>query len=199
MLRTYKPRKYKLSLFDEQLGRIECSIPFKKKTILDRVSAGAMVQYYIKPLQTLYELHDVELIAMPSAYARHDIYFLHQVLELLYYFLPPELPSPELFTLFGLLFEPPAELYTNAGKKMVLLKFFSVLGSFPEETPVFDPKIYRLISLSIESMLKENLSAPLEVEVDHLILACIGAHPYKKQFKTIYTISRMDQNDSNKP
>ncbi len=199
VLRTYVPRKQKLALFDYNLGRIECIVSLKNRGFIERLANGALLQYYAKPLHFLYELYEVELVDLPTTFARHDIYFLHHILELYYYFLPSELPSPELFELVLFLFNPPAQLYCAHGKKMFLLKFFGTLGLFPEETVSFNPDIYRLISLPIESMLKRNLDAPLQKEIENLIFACIGAHPYKKQFKTIYFISRMEYNDSNKP
>lgn len=198
ILRTYKPRKYKLSLFDEHLGRIECIVPVKKRAFFDKAANGALLYYYIKPLQTVYELHEIEIIDLPSAYARHDIYFLHHILELYYYFIPSDLPSIELFDLLKLLFAPSSYLYTKHGKKMFVLKFLSVLGVFPEETVSFSPEMYRLISLSIDGMLKRTLDAHLEKEIENLICASIGAHPYKKQFKTTYFISRTDYDDSEK-
>jgi hypothetical protein len=42
-------------------------------------------------------------------------------------------------------------------------------------------------------MLKKNLDAPVEKEIDNLIHACIGVHPYKNQFKTLHFIAKNGQ------
>ena len=199
VLRTYFPRKQKLSIFDSQLGKIACIVHKQSTKILQRIGNGSLVQYYVKPLQTVHELCELELIAVPTELARHDIYFLHHILELCYFFLPEHLESRELFELVARLYDYKASVWNNNAQRIFLLKFFATLGLFPEETPSFHPDIYRLISLSIEGMLKKNLDAPLEKEIDTLILACIGAHPYKNQFKTVHFISRTENHDGKKP
>lgn len=174
-----------LSIFDYQLGRIECKIAQQKMSYI--INNGALLNYYFSKNKKSFHIDAVELQDIPFSLASQDIYFFHHMLELSYYFLPMEYPHYEIFELLIYLFcNRSGSLLTLLQKKIILSKFFADLGLFSEETYDQDSFFGRLISQPIESILNECVDERVQKLIEHWILSCIALHPYRNQFKTTY-------------
>ncbi len=180
ILRRYLPKKQKISLLDRELGRIE-SIRVDRVS-LEQLHAGSVLCYYPVAHAQWYQLEGLEIIQVPLRVARDDIYFLHHVLELSYYFLPLHSQETNLFDLILFLVYSHEKIRTSLSKKIFLLRFFAYLGMYPEE------------DLVVPKMMRSVMQAPLEVALtlsefsekvlEQWLLTCVDMHPYKDQFKT---------------
>ena len=82
ILKTFFPKKMKMVLLDEQMGKIEGVPPS------DQFACGALLTYYAHQRGKIYFLHRIDLIDMPLTLAKDDILFLHHVLEICYFCAP---------------------------------------------------------------------------------------------------------------
>lgn len=183
LLKNYSPKKQKVSLFDKALGRIEATFENSSQRQLNN---GSLLAYHAQQTHNnLYSLNALEIIDIPFALARHDIYFLHHILELCYYFLPPQVTAPDTFVLLQAAFNQPL-----ANKLLILLRFFTSISMYPEDVPFESSYFHRLLSYPIEIILKEQLDDEHHKQLKPWLLRCSDMHPYKKQFKTHYLLNR---------
>ncbi len=182
VLRTYFPKKHKISLLDEQLGRIEGL--FLHTTLLQTISAGTLISYEVYQKGNLHRIEAVSIQAVPLKAAKYDIYFLHHVLELCYYFLPLHHAMPSIFDLINFITQSSEQLNESLQKKLLLLRFFSHLGIHPEQDLCLSDSLHNLLSQPIDSMLKMDVMIA-ESKLERWLLSCIETHPQKAQFKTI--------------
>lgn len=182
VLRTYFPKKHKISLFDERLGRIEGFI--FRATILQMISSGTLISYEARPKGNLHSIEAVNIQEVPLNAAKYDIYFLHHVLELCYYFLPLHYAMPSIFHLINFVTQSSEQFHSSLQKKLFLLRFFSHLGIHPDEDTAPSGSLHNLLSQPIDSMLKMKV-AIAESKLDQWLLACMESHPQKAQFKTV--------------
>lgn len=182
ILKNYSPFKQKVSIFDSILGRIEALLEQNSLRYPCVVSYGALFSYYIQSTTTtLYRLTQVEIVNIPFDMAKHDIYFLHHILELCYYFLPLHTPQPILFEMLDILFK---KSYCN--KPMILLRFFGELGLYPEDVPFEKTYFHYLLYSPLEIIMKEKLDDMQLKMLQSWLMRCIAMHPYKNKFKTHY-------------
>jgi hypothetical protein len=181
VLRTYFPQKHKISLFDENFGRIEGLV--LSAIILQAISSGMLLSYNLKPKGSLFRLEGINIYKVPFRAARNDIYFLHQVLELCYYFLPLHQTMPAIFYLINFVVQSSEQLHTSLCKKLFLLRFFAHLGMHPDEDLYNMDLLQNLLSQPIDSMLNTDVIA--ESKLDQWLYDFIADHPQKAQFKTV--------------
>lgn len=186
LLKNYSPKKHKVSIFDKNLGRIEAI--FQNTAQTHQLHHGASLLYYCETTNsTLYKIKNIEIMDMPLELAKTDIYFLHHVLELCYYFLPLHVGALDTFTVIEAAFK-----YASANKFLILLRFFTSLGIYPEDIPLEKTFFHRLLSCPIETILEEKLDDAQVKMLESWLLRCIEIHPYKKQFKTKLPITKMN-------
>ena len=181
VLKNYQPKKNKISLLDEHLGRIESFAPFSIKQPLH---VGSLVRYFPVQAGSLYQLEGIQILEVPLELARSDIYFFHRVIELCYYFLPLEAAANDTFNLVKVLLNSNPYLGRDLQKKLFLLRFFVELGMYPEEDFPLGESLHYLLSQPIEVMLKKKIKIS-EQELERWLLSCIEAHPQKAKFKTM--------------
>lgn len=182
ILKTYFPRKCKIAVLDSHLGKI-IGVPMR-----DNLCRGALIQYTIRPQYYCSFLHEIEVIDVPFAFAHHDIIFLHQVLELCYYFIPVESSGMSgIFNLINYLYAIYKNGWSAYTKKLFLFKLLTEIGVYPEQKEFQSPYFLQLASLSIE-LLEESYKETVgsEMHIDRWLKQCMAIHPLVKKFNTIH-------------
>jgi hypothetical protein len=180
VLKNYQPKKEKVAVLDVHAGKIECFMPAQPK----EVHVGSLLHYFPTKVGALYALQNVEVIHVPLALARHDLYFFHTILELCYYFLPLDAPTDSLFSLIYFLLYNYENVRTAEQKKIFLLRFFVQVGMYPEQEYGLDECMHYLLSGPVEVIFKMNVRIP-EQELERWLESCIETHPQKAKFKTM--------------
>lgn len=127
VLRTASAYKKRITLLDEQYGKIE-GMAFTKQPLFH----GALISYALKKKGTTYMLTDVQLLDSPLYWARENFLFFHHMLELTDCLLPWDEQAGGLFQLLELLYTHPEQLETPRAQKLFLYHFFRRLGMYPE-------------------------------------------------------------------
>lgn len=184
IVRVLYPLSNKIIVFDEKLGKIECIV--SKRERIHMLMQGALIEYSLVPWRSIYRMMFVEQCALPMAWVKDDILFMHQLLELIIFFAPFNSPLPSLFESYLFLYH--AEYAPDDViffKKLFLCRFFALLGIVPEEELYFNALFFSLISGSIGSMLNAQSGDRLERIIHEWLYGCISTHPYAFQLKTV--------------
>lgn len=199
VLQNLNPRKKKLCLLDQELGKIEGTLsPISK---IDNIAPGMVINYFIRTWRTVYVFYDVEIIDEPSYFASHDILFIHHVLELCTYFLPFNDNCEPIFHLVKQLYVENNLLQSNISKKLFLCKFFALVGIYPENAASYGAQFFNLISQAINSKFEKNKFDMNSFETDNhtlhsklrsWLLSCVAAHPQAHTIKTIHFLHSLD-------
>ena len=183
ILKTYVPKKCKISLLDKKCGKIEVISP--RVSFLESLLPGMVVTYFLwKRPGCLDELRAIELDDVPLTLARRDIYFFHHVLELCYYFLPLNLAVGDIYDLILFLLESSEKISSTMHKKLFLLRFFLYLGMYPEEDEGMGKSFEYLLYDPIDIMLEKTIIIS-ETILEQWLLACMQTHLPKVQLKTL--------------
>lgn len=186
VLKKYSPHKQKLTIFDYNLGKIEAV--YTHDTAVNLAHHGSLIDYFLERRSTsLYLVHNVQVQTMPLQLAQHDINFLHHILELSYHFLPFDSAHPEVFEVLQ-----KALFSAFINKAIILLRFFTSLGIYPEELPFEKNYFHRLLSDHFETILKEKFNESQLENLDLWLTKCKELHPNSKNFKTTYPLTRYD-------
>ena len=180
VLKTYLPQKYKLCVFDNDLGKV-MTVPNRED-----IGYGALICYHARAQQSLYFMHGIEIIDSPLMLGREDILFVHHVLELCYFFVPLSSPMPRLFELLLELYSSKTILHTIIAKKVFLFQFFAGLGLYPEGARFQTPYFHQLAIASIDNIALYPIDLVIEQELDDWLLNCIALHPCTHNFKTVH-------------
>jgi hypothetical protein len=183
VLRTYIPRKQKLSLFDAYLGRVDC-VPQNTKNA-QRLFHGAYISYALKSWGRHYLIYDIALVAAPPYSAHTSLLFFHHLLELCHYFLPLEHQEHTLFALVKGAYTHPEFLQTELTQRLFLYHFFKEIGIYPVDMQSYDPSFFRLISSPFDSKVNARDEERLSLNLRKWLLGCINTHPYAHYLKTI--------------
>lgn len=149
ILRTYLPKKQKLIILDESLGKIEC-VP-KNKQLANKLSHGVYISYMLKRWFFYYVIFDIHILDLPFYWSRNNFLFFHHVLELCNYFLPFDSRAGDIFQLILILYRCPEKVKTTLSKKLFLCNFFKKLGMYPQNIESYDSIIFNLISNFLHS------------------------------------------------
>lgn len=177
VLKKFFSKSRKIALFDKQYGRWEC-IPNTENICL-----GAIVQYEKKNHASAI-IADVEHIYLPVMLAQTDILFLHHILELCYYFLPVGISAPEIFHLIEFIYAYQKPL-SNKEKKLFLIKFFTLIGIYPDDSKFQSVPFYQLIAEPIDIIMNQSLDLMNEQFLNQWLLGCVCVHPDVDNFKTM--------------
>lgn len=182
VLKSYLPRQNKVCIFDQAIGKIFC-ISITKKSF-QRLSPGFLVEYYRQNYSTLYSLESLDIISAPLVLAQNDIFFLHHVVELCYYFIPENCSSKQIFDLIYFLLN-----FVDLGKyplykKIFLMRLFAYIGMYPQDEQLQSSSVYQLLYGPLDNI-TDCLSISEKKALQHWLWYCISMHPQKNQFKTI--------------
>lgn len=185
ILRSSWQEKDKIDLFDQLFGKIEA---INKKPFNNAYnSAGFLLTYCLELKKERYYIESIALEQECLGYARHNIYFLHYVLELCYYLLPSNVQQEKLFELIEFLIQAHQLVSTKRQKELFLLRFLLYLGLYPEEDEKTKKLIEALVSIPIQVMLEKKVELPKNF-IARWIHNCTQDHPRKKNFKLLNAV-----------
>lgn len=180
ILKTFFPKKMKMVVLDQQLGKIEAVPPS------DAYSPGGFICYYTQIRGSIYFLYSVELVDMPLALATQDILFLHHVLEIVYFSSPFATSVPEIFGMICQLYESQITPYSSDYKMVYLFKLLVALGMHPEESRFHDANYYLLARESIDTIINKSIHLDIKQALHEWVRACVLVHPLIHVFKTMH-------------
>ena len=181
VLKKYFPIKRKIVVLDKEFGKLEY-VPMSED-----ICVGMLLEYRAEPARGgVTFMYNAEKMGLPLLLAQQDILFFHHVLELCYYFLPEGAAVPELFTLLEYLYTSECNTFTTRFKKLFLVKFFAIIGMYPEDSRFQKPFFFRLATVSIDILVQQNLDLGIERDLDAWLRNCILMHPHHEKFKTVH-------------
>lgn len=178
------PLRHTITLLDKQLGRIDAIVRNGE------VSAGMLLHYYVAERTGRSYIEDIDIIAVPADLIRTDFLFLHHILELCFYFIPPSSCSNGIFDLLLRLYDQPMPYSALISKKFFLFKLLTVIGVYPELSPDLEQQVIRLHALSIDSAEHQSLDLKCEQLLDYWLQRCVADHQKILQFNTIQFLTQ---------
>ena len=167
ILKTLFPKKMKMIVLDQQLGKIEGVPPS------DRYTTGGLISYYAQARGQVYFLHTIELLDMPLALAKDDILFFHHVLEIVYFTTPFSSSVPEIYGLVQQLISAYTGPHTEEFKTVFLFKLLVALGMHPEESRFHDANYYLLARESIDTIMNKSIHLNIKQALHEWVRACV--------------------------
>lgn len=181
VLKDYSPIKKRITILDNTLGKIEAI--YKNKKFIPKISSGTIISYNAKTSNYFFKLEDINIIYIPINFGQKDLFFLHHLIELCYFFLPELDSSQEVFQFLVFIYKNINSFKTSLDKKKILCKFFKIIGVYPENETQFPKDFLNLISQSINSKVTEK--DDLHKYINKWLLECIYSHSASKKFKTL--------------
>lgn len=183
----YEPQKSKISLLDKCHGKIEARPHFDRKPkFYEKICAGSIISYQLTQSGQFFGVIIDQFVGMPFNLAKKDIHFLHHLLELCQFFIP--VGSQECSNIFDLI----QSLYYYGDEhciqvqmqKLILFRFFAVLGIYPEHQLFHSPMFYHVLTCSLSEIFQYKLSIEIERMLDVWLSNCVNMHPMVSSFKT---------------
>ena len=189
VLKRFIPRGNKVSFLSSTRGKISVS----PKTRCDQLWPGMLIDCVLSKHRTFYRADDPKILLMPTS----EIYWLHNMLELIYYFSPSDEPAPEIFALLYRAIEflsYDINIELSFIKKLFVVKLLKCFGFYPskERIPSFSffenlvcgSVDFRNNPESLRNLQKDTMSIELD-SVDKWIFTCVNRHPNVRFFKTL--------------
>jgi hypothetical protein len=182
VLRIHSPRKQMVTILDKEDG----AVTYVPDALL---CSGAFLHYIVIKKNNLLLLHASEQINLPLNLAKHDILFLHHVLELCYYFLPIGSPAPEVFEHLQQLYTCEHIALSRVIKKLFLVRLFLLFGVYPEDTRLHASLLQYGARSLVDMTTQEFVNLENENMVDAWLHSCIAVHPRSSLFKTVHFLT----------
>lgn len=183
ILSHFFSRTGKIALLDKKYGRVD-GIVHSKQVVL-----GALVHYRIRPKHMIYIVDDMNIHEMPMELARHDILFLHHVLELCCQLIPVNSCVDGIFDLLMDLYSIHMHTSSVQYKKLFLFKLLTMLGIYPYAQKMQKSVFDRLVCMPIDSMRDETLDLESEKELDIWLHHCITENVRVNSLKTMHFLT----------
>jgi hypothetical protein len=183
VLKSFLPYKQKLCVLDRELGKIMV-VPMRQN-----MSYASLIFYHIREQgnqNSIFFIHDIEVIDMPLLMAQNEILFIHHVLELCYFFMPLNSPAPCIFDLMQSFYTSEKLMQSSILKKVFLFQFFMNIGLFPEDRRFDHPYFHYLATASIDIIDEHIIHLVIEQALDDWLMRCIKMHPSISNFKTVH-------------
>lgn len=180
----------RVALLSAKKGRTEMLL-FRKKGPY-KLSCGALISYTQKRgSRGLAVIENMVIEHMPLVWARQDIYFLHYLLELCYYFIPVASGGRHIFILMQQIYRNFKAFESTLCKKIVLCKLLSHLGVMPEQEP-FQSCAHLLLNTPIDNIGITDLELIVEDTLDEWLTWSVSSHPYGKWFKAMPSLLKSE-------
>jgi len=149
-----------------------------------RLSEGVVISYSAQcdGKQKL-SISQPALEYFPLILARHDIVFLHTLLELCYYFVPEGSCSRGVFDFFIEIYEL-SENHIPFNKKLVICKLLTLVGQYPVSYEL-QSLIQRVSVTPIDKIGQSGIELAEEELYDEWMRWCMTDHPYGRWFKAV--------------
>ncbi len=199
VLKRFYPQKQKLAVLCSSRGRVDIvTRPYQK---MFQIWPGMLISFfYSNSVKNIHFADNIEILMSPLIKKASCLDWLHHFLELCYYFVPSEKPSPQVFNcLYAFLrisrLEEEFKDYIEVIKKVFLVKLLSINGFYPEDDflvclSLYDQLTFLYIDFSDTQkveFLKQNLEQLKRHKIKNIndwVVDCMSSHPYFKNFKT---------------
>lgn len=178
ILKTSTKTRDLMVIMDDREGKITTQIRGNIPSI------GSLITYNAHQKNSWWNIDSIELLEMPCALAKHDILFLHHLLELCYYCLPIGSCARDLVSFFHALYQRDPNC-SRAMQKSIIFKLVVMLGMYPEEMVLHVKKFHNIAQESIDTVSQVILNLEIEQELDQWLKSCIMSHPHARYFKTL--------------
>jgi hypothetical protein len=150
-------------------------------------AAGLLIKYKGVKKGQVFFVESCIIENSPFSIARNDIYFLHHVLELVYFFVPIGSCTRGLFDHLLLLYrlDEKYDHVLTCWKKLFLCKLIFIVGLYPEKFSSLLNTINQQIIMPIDRTSVEFLHLAHEAEIDQVIVESTKDHPAFLKLKTI--------------
>jgi len=189
ILKSFFPEKQTISLLSKLDGKIKLIILNGKK--MQRLGPGTLISFYTES----YTAHDVTILSMPQFNSLDDMYWLHHLLELCYYFISLHEDCLQQFILIHVCQQLIDIPKSPLNKKLITGLLLTTLGFYPPQSLLFLYNLKKILSSCIDFDLNkkieflvqhlEELNEKQLQDLDLWILECINSHPRREVFKTI--------------
>jgi hypothetical protein len=178
ILKTLFPKKRKMIVFDQLLGKVEVVPPS------DNYRQASVIEYSIVRWGMLFSVQEVQVVQVPLQLARVDIQLIHQAVELCYFCAPFHQHLEGLFELLLELFEyMPADNH-ECKRLAYLFKMIYTLGLHPDQNIIFHDWLYQLAQKSVDTIAVSALDLEIKEEIVAWMRCSLKTHPLHTMFKT---------------
>lgn len=180
----------KISVLDKEIGKIDGIVP---ATHLHRLCRGAIIQYVISTQRNGSLFQALDIIEIPFEWARHDILFLHHLLEITFHFLPFHIKHDSVFELLRFIYSMPRG-HSLLLKKLYVMRLFILLGMYPDINK--DSTLVIALKRPFDDIVDKGIHLGInESELDAWLLECVFTHPHVSLFKTMHFLTRSNKED----
>ena len=191
ILKRFFPQQKKISLLTRSKGKI--ILLFKKDKVCQALWPGMLISCEPIEYGNYYFVNSVEVISEVSSQQQYDIYWVHHLLELFYYFIPLADPSDRLFDQFERYLTILNHQAIQASiqlilKQLCIVHFLCSMGSYAMPQGLR----YALALLSspdvcLNDVEKEiiNFCSYDVNRINRWIMSCLRKHPSFRSFKTV--------------
>lgn len=188
VLRHFIPFKQLISLLDAEHGSLRARVTWSHKyAFLEKISAGSVVTYHFQQRNgRCPTIEIVQLLDMPFELARSQLSFLHHLFELCSFFLPLECPTAGgVYELVRFVYTVKPLDLTAGMQKLLLFRFFLLVGTYPEGKLFKQPYIYTIRSCMLSELIGMPITKEVECLLDTWLIHCVREHPMVSSFKTV--------------
>lgn len=201
VLKRFLPNKNKLSVLTQKFGKIEI-ITRPTERIL-QLWPGMLIAFYpSEQSNKIFFAQSLEIMMSPHYNHILNMEWIHQLLEISYYFSPLHNPANEIFRHLYNCFniEVLKKEFNNElliVKKIYIIKLLELLGFYPTKDLIIYLSLYQeicsmyinFIDKDKSKLLKNNLQKVKTIQLekmDNWITQSLALHPNFKFFKTFY-------------
>lgn len=184
VLRGQQPQNSQVSLLDTEHGRLD---GYHKKMVL---SSGALITYMLERRGSACFFNYVKIEDLPLMHARHDILFVHHILELCHQFLPIGSCARGVFDLLRFLYSTERDEWSMAKKNFFLFKLLTTIGFYPHDAAASSADIMSIVRLPFTSFEEIDESTMLHDAISDWLRRCIAEHPRIEQFNTAHFLTQ---------
>lgn len=181
VIRSKLPERKACLFFDQSRGLVSGIV--SQPDSARHVQHGGLVSYEVMQQGDRLFVQHVKLRALPAIWAKSDISFLHHVLELCAFFLPPRLIEPDVFAHLLSLYEIRADDQDVSWERLIFLtRFFLLVGWYPSDDI---RAINRLISRVPGTMVTIGERKKMHHFLVRWLRRCVALHPLAPSIKTV--------------
>lgn len=199
ILKRFYPQKQKFSVLTQNMGKINLVPPFDKKG--SKLWPGTLIEFsQSKKFETIIYADNIEIHNIPIDYDYYNMCWQHIILEICYFFMALDDPSPKIFEYVynALVFFPKTNenmVNNKLIKRFIITYLFFLLGFYHDEKVEEVFSKYNLdvksgidfSSLetvkSMESSFDKKLTEDIQI-INNWILENLNQHPNNNFFKT---------------
>ncbi len=184
-------RGNRYALLAKGAGRFDAMYFARKQPV--SLSPGTAISFFGKRSSySLLSLSEVVVEDVPMVWGRQDIYLLHYLLEVCYFFIPAGSGGRSLCKLFYELYQSFHDFSDIFHKKLVVCKFLAHLGIVPDQEP-FHNLAHLLLQTPVDNKSIPDLKLIPKEDVDTWLSWCIDFHPQGKWFKALPLLLTSEQ------